>query len=175
MRRTDSPFLVPGRWRRRRAARIGLALALLAAAPFVDGSRTTVPGPAAPDPTGPDTTLPAAATAGPHDSAREPVRVVPVPLADPTLGDHLRPGDLVDLVSTADPAEPRPGGAGGSDDPAGTGPGHPPTVVAGGARVRDAPEGRAGSRSLLVEVPAADAVRLAATAATTPLAVVLHR
>ncbi|MEH6819281.1 MAG: hypothetical protein V7706_04940 [Dietzia psychralcaliphila] len=85
------------------------------------------------------------------------VRVVPVPLADPAVADLLKPGDLVDLVGTAEP-----------DSPAG------PAVVARAARVRDTPTGRSGSRSILVEVPESDAARLASTAAGTPLAVLVH-
>ncbi|RBA39121.1 hypothetical protein DQ226_03725 [Dietzia maris] len=117
----------------------------------------TVRGPIrCPGPGGPH--APTAADAGPGDDpARGPVRVVPVPLADPTVADLLRPGDLVDLVGTAELA-----------------PGKPPALVAHAARVRDAPVGRSGARSLLVEVPAADAASLAATAAGTPLAVVVH-
>lgn len=149
MRRTIASVTTPGRWRRRRAVRIGLAAALVAAAPFVDRS-------GAPDPA--DPTAPTAADAGPGDDpARGPVRVVPVPLADPTVADLLRPGDLVDLVGTAELA-----------------PGQAPALAAHAARVRDAPVGRSGARSLLVEVPEADAARLAATAAGTPLAVVVH-
>ncbi|MCZ4541547.1 MULTISPECIES: hypothetical protein [Dietzia] len=148
MRRTIASVTTPGRWRRRRAVRIGLAAALVVAAPFVDRS-------GAPDPA--DPTAPAAAAGPGDDPARGPVRVVPVPLADPTVADLLRPGDLVDLVGTTELA-----------------PGQPPALVAHAARVRDAPVGRSGARSLLVEVPAADAARLAATAAGTPLAVVVH-
>lgn len=88
-----------------------------------------------------------------------PRRVVPVPLVDPAVAELLSAGDLVDLVApTADPADP--GGA-------------PPVVR--GARVREVPAGRPGGhRSVLVEVPEGDAVRLAATAAGTPLAVLVH-
>lgn len=84
-------------------------------------------------------------------------RVVPVPLADPAVADLLEPGDLVDLVGPTDPhsrGEPEP--------------------VARAARVRDVPTGRTGHRSILVEVPESDAARLAATAAGTPLAVLVH-
>ena len=85
------------------------------------------------------------------------LRVVPVPLADPSVADLLTTGDLVDLVGPDDPGVP-------------TGP--EPVVRA--ARVAGVPDGRGGHRSLLVEVPEADAARLAATAAGTPLAVVVH-
>ena len=149
MRRTISSVTTPGRWRRRRAARIGLAAALVLAAPFVDRTEPAD----APAPTATATT-----TAGHGDPpAGARVRVVPVPLADPAVADLLRPGDLVDLVGTAELA-----------------PGQAPALVAHAARVRDAPEGRSGSRSLLVEVPEAEAAHLAATAAGTPLAVVVH-
>lgn len=148
MRRTIASVTTPGRWRRRRAVRIGLAAALVVAAPFVDRS-------GAPDPAEP--TAPAAAAGPGDDPAPGPVRVVPVPLADPTVADLLRPGDLVDLVGTAELA-----------------PGQSPALIAHAARVRDAPVGRSGARSILVEVPETDAARLAATAAGTPLAVVVH-
>lgn len=167
MRRTIASVTTPGRWRRRRTARIGLAAALVVAAPFVD--RHDSDGPDDPPPGSTSAPGPAAADATGDDPARGPVRVVPVPLADPAVADLLRPGDLVDLVATVDLApDDAPNHAPDLD------PGHAPAVVAHAARVRDAPEGRPGGRSLLVEVPEADAARLAATAAGTPLAVVVH-
>ena len=91
-------------------------------------------------------------------TTRDDHRVVPVPLADPAVADLLGPGDLVDLVT---PADVRSVGA--------------PDPVARGARVRDVPPGRpGGQRTLLVEVPEADAARLAATAAGVALAVLVH-
>ncbi|UVE96065.1 hypothetical protein [Dietzia sp. B32] len=146
MRRTISSVAPPGRWRRRRTARIGLAAALVVAAPFVDR-------PGSPEPV--DPAAPAAELGG--DPSRGRVRVVPIPLADPAVADLLRPGDVVDLIGTTELS-----------------PGQAPELVAHAARVRDAPEGRSGGRSLLVEVPEADAAHLAATAAGTPLAVVVH-
>lgn len=89
--------------------------------------------------------------------AHADLRVVPVPLADPAVADLLAPGDLVDLVGPGDPASPIG-----------------PEPVVRGARVTGAPDGRGGHRSLLVEVPEADAARLAAIAAGTPLAVLVH-
>lgn len=169
MRRLLASVTAPRRWRRRRVARIALAATLVVAAPFAGR-----PGPDAPAGTPPADDRHAA------DLSR--IRVVPVPLADPALADLLQPGDLVDLVGTA-----QPGGhtGGGHSDSGGAGPDGAldpasdaaavPTVVARAARVRDTPDGRAGSRSILVEVPHADAARLAATAAVTPLAVLLHR
>src|SRR5699024_2477734 len=88
---------------------------------------------------------------------RGDLRVVTVPLADPAVADLLEPGDLVDLVGPTDPDAPVAG------DP-----------VARAARVTGVPSGGSGARSLLVEVPEADAARLAATAAGTPLAVLIH-
>lgn len=88
---------------------------------------------------------------------RGDLRVVTVPLADPAVADPLEPGDLVDLVGPTDPDAPVAG------DP-----------VARAARVTGVPSGGSGARSLLVEVPEADAARLAATAAGTPLAVLIH-
>lgn len=154
MRRTISSVTTPGRWRRRRVARIALAGALVVAAPIVD--RPADQGAGHPDGG-------AVSTAGPGpDTGHARARVVPVPLADPAVADLLRPGDLVDLIATADVP------TGGST------PGAAPALVAHAARVRDAPEGRGGGRSLLVEVPEVDAARLAAMAAVTPLAVVVH-
>ncbi|MFN3601926.1 MAG: hypothetical protein ACK4UY_11125 [Dietzia sp.] len=144
MRRLLTSSTAPRRWRRRRTARIAVAAALVLAAPFV-GRTDTDEVPAPP---------PAEARHSPDHSN---VRVVPVPLADPAVADLLQPGDLVDLIGTADP-----------DSPTG------PAVVARAARVRDTPAGRAGSRSILVEVPEPDAARLASTAAGTPLAVLVH-
>lgn len=153
----------PRRWRRRRTARIALAAALVVMAPFAgradpDGAlpdgTPVASGSAADSPTGPT------GADGPADtgSARGDVRVVPVPLADPAVAELLQPGDLVDLVSAAEiPPEPA------AD-----------MLVARGALVRDIPAGRPGSRTILVEVPRDDAARLAATAAGTPLAVVVH-
>lgn len=90
-----------------------------------------------------------------------PRRVVPVPLADAAVADLLAAGDLVDLVSPADPGAP--------DGPDGARP------VARSAVVRDVPAGRPGGhRSILVEVPESDAARVAATAAGSPLAVLVH-
>ncbi|MET3861309.1 hypothetical protein ABIE38_002242 [Dietzia sp. 2505] len=143
MRRILTSPTAPRGWRRRRATRIALAAALVVAAPVVGRQ------------------VPEEVTAPPPAGARHPdhrnVRVVPVPLADPAVADLLQPGDLVDLVGTADP-----------DSFAA------PAVVARAARVRDTPAGRVGSRSILVEVPESDAARLASTAAGTPLAVLVH-
>lgn len=192
------------RWRGRRGARIGLAFALVIAAPFAGqltgekSAPTEVLAAAADLPTGhvvtgedlhsvevPADLLPdGALTTTDHalgarltgsvrrgelltDAAlagrpggpdtRRARRVVPVPLADPSVADLLEPGDLVDLVGPTDPGSP--GG---------------PEPVARAALVRDVPAGRAGHRSILVEVPEADAARLAATAVGTPLAVLVH-
>lgn len=86
--------------------------------------------------------------------------MVPVPLADPGVADVLSPGDLVDLVAVgtarSTPSE------------------HGPVLVARGARIRDTPDGSPGTRSILVEVPESAAAPLAATAAGTPLAVIVH-
>ena len=161
MRRTIASVTAPGRWRRRRTARIGLAAAFVVSAPFVDRPGTvssTVPA-ASPGGIG---AIGVRADAGGADgfgtvTSRDPVRVVPVPLADPAVADLLHPGDLVDLVDTAEFA-----------------PGQAPELVTHGARVRDVPAGRTGGRSLLVEVPEADAARLAAIAAGIPLAIVIH-
>lgn len=192
------------RWRGRRGARIALAATLVLAAPLVGrfdaaGSATsdavavsgdlpsghvvtaadldtvTVPADVLPDgAVADDAQVIGARLAGPvrrgelltdagvtgrpgEADPRGPVRVVPVPLADPAVADLVQPGDLVDLVGPGDPASP-------------TG----PEPVARGARITGVPAGRAGHRSLLVEVPAPDAARLAATAAGTPLAVLVH-
>lgn len=192
------------RWRSRRGARIALASALVIAAPFAGqftaaGSASTkalavaadlpsghlvtvedlrtVEVPAALLPDGALTTnehalgahltgpvrrgeflTDAALTGRPGESdSRGARRVVPVPLADPSVADLLEPGDLVDLVGPTNPESP--GG---------------PEPVARGAIVRDVPAGRAGHRSILVEVPEAEAAQLAATAVGTPLAVLVH-
>lgn len=88
-------------------------------------------------------------------------RVVPVPLADPSVADHLTIGDVVDLVPPA-----------GSSPPDGVDEAVP---VARAVEVVELPAGRAGGpRSILVEVPERDAARLAATAAGVPLAVLVH-
>lgn len=94
--------------------------------------------------------------------------MVPVPLANPAVADALDAGNLVDLVAIADSArgpEPPPGGEQGLIGP---------VVVARAALVRAIPAGRPGVRSILVEVPESVAPHLAATAATTPLAVIVH-
>lgn len=178
MRRTIGTATTPGRWRRLRTLRIALATALIVAAPFVGGRDPGGTGPrAGADSSSGGTSLtgtslaetasvpggrPGAESgaAPPGSHTGEPLRVVPVPLADPGVADVLSPGDLVDLVavdtSHADPD--RPG----------------PVLVAHGARVRDTPDGRPGTRSILVEVPESAAASLAATAAGTPLAVIVH-
>ena len=167
MRRTIASVTSPSRWRRRRAIRVVVAGALVVAAPFVGSPGSADPG----GPSGhPDTALGERAgiegtertrttagegdTSGPEGGHAAP-RVVPVPLADPTVADLLSPGDLVDLVGAA------------AADP-------DPTPVARAALVIDTPVGPAGTRSVLVEVPESAAARLAATAAGTPLAVILH-
>ena len=184
MRRTIASVTTPSRWRRRRAARVAVAGALVIAAPFVGNPGSTDPVEAATlnDQTG-DTKSEAqhgdspgstTGSAGTPDE-REPLRIVPVPLADPAVADLLRPGDLVDLVGTADTAgtaitahPPAP------DEPPDAAPEAGPVLVARAARVRETPAGQSGSRSILVEVPEVDAAHLAATAAGTPLAVVVH-
>ena len=158
MRRTIASVTTPGRWRRRRTARMAFAAALVVAAPFVGRSEPA-------ETTGPQPDAAASVTAADGGPAL-PVRVVPVALADPAVADLLQPGDLVDLVSTidadADAHDPSAHAAA------------PDLVVARAARVRDTPAGRSGARSVLVEVPADLAAHLAATAATNPLAVVVH-
>lgn len=156
MRRTIASVTTPGRWRRRRTARMAFAAALVVAAPFVgrsDPAETTGPPPDA-----------AASVTAADGGPALPVRVVPVALADPAVADLLQPGDLVDLVSAIDA---------GAHDPSAHA-AAPDLVVARAARVRDTPAGRSGARSVLVEVPADLAAHLAATAATNPLAVVVH-
>lgn len=159
MRRPLAALTAPGRWRGRRRARMALAVALVVAAPFVGRTDPSPPaGPLPADgPGSPASPGHAGATGPGAPGDRGPLRVVTVPLADPAVADVLRPGDLVDLVSTAD-----------THAPAG------PEVVARAASVRDTPAGRSGNRSLLVEVPESEASRLASTAAGTPLAVVVH-
>lgn len=179
MRRHITTAAAPRRWRRRRTARIALALALVLLAPFAgrsdsggaEGTDSTAVGHAHTGITGdsagttgtgaPGTAGSAAGTTGPagHTGApRGDIRVVPVPLADPAVAELLQPGDLVDLVSAAEI----------SPDPA------VDMVVARAARVREIPDGRQGSRSILVEVPQPEAARIAAIAAGTPLAVIVH-
>ncbi|MDV8001119.1 hypothetical protein [Rhodococcus sp. IEGM 1408] len=148
----------PRRWRRRRIARIGLAALLVVAAPFVG---RTDPDVVSSGRAPVDADLAADSEPAAGDLRRSPdhhrFRVVPIPLADPAVAELLKPGDLVDLVGTADPTSP----AG-------------PPIVARAARVRDTPAGRGGNRTILVEVPESDAARLAATAAGTPLAVLVY-
>lgn len=166
MRRHLATATAPRRWRRRRTVRIALAAALVGLAPFAgrsdaDSSHTAGPdtSAAATSPTG------AGSTGGASEHARDPghppasdVRVVPVPLADPAVAELLRPGDLVDLVSAAEI----------SPDPA------IDMLVARAARVREIHGGRPGAGSILVEVPQPEAARIAAIAAGTPLAVIVH-
>ncbi|AWH92584.1 hypothetical protein [Dietzia lutea] len=181
MRRTIASVTTPGRWRRRRTARMALAAALVVAAPFVGRSDPA-------ETTGPPPDAAASVTAAPDGGAARPVRVVPIALADPAVADLLQPGDLVDLVSTIDAgavpgtsdfggqAAQRPAADAsehGDADAAGHGAAGD-LVVARAARVRDTPAGRSGARSVLVEVPEDLAAHLAATAATSPLAVVVH-
>lgn len=160
MRLSIASATAPRRWRRRRVARITLAALLIVAAPFASRADPDAesPGPAQVG----DAALAADSETDPGGRARSPdhhnrFRVVPIPLADPAVAELLEPGDLVDLVGTADPASP----AG-------------PQIVARAARVRDAPAGRGGNRTILVEVPEAEAARLGATAAVTPLAVLVY-
>lgn len=191
MRRTIASPTTSGRWRRRRIARIAAATALIVAAPFAghsdnenshiaDQSITsaarldshigsgTPPASAAPG------SLAAAAGGAAPDSAApggvgaEEIRVVPVPLADPAVADALKAGDMVDLLTLADttPDPDLPPEA--STAPTG------PVIVARAALVRAVPTGRSGGRSILVEVGESIAPHLAATAATSPLAVVVH-
>lgn len=182
--------ITSGRWRRRRTARIVAATALVVAAPFVghadsdnshnadattSGGAGTLAAAQAGTPLGSDTpgspTASGASVSGSPPTAGNDggaMRVVPVPLADPAVADALDAGNLVDLVAIADSArapEPPPGGEQGSIGP---------VVVARAALVRAIPAGRPGARSILVEVPDSVAPYLAATAATTPLAVIVH-
>ncbi|OAH58088.1 hypothetical protein AYJ66_14965 [Dietzia cinnamea] len=156
MRRTIASVTTPGRWRRRRTARMAFAAALVVAAPFVGRSEPA-------ETTGPQPDAAASVTAADGGPAL-PVRVVPVALADPAVADLLQPGDLVDLVSTIDADAHDPSAHAAAPD----------LVVARAARVRDTPAGRSVARSVLVEVPEELAAHLAATAATNPLAVVVH-
>ena len=176
MRRIIGTATTPGRWRRRRTARIALATALIVAAPFVGGRDTdgadglptagSAPGglPMSSAPSPPSGAVSGGLaggntqeTAAPGTSTNEALRVVPVPLANPGVADVLSPGDLVDLVAVD--AAPDA---------------HEPALVARAARVRDTPDGRNGTRSILVEVPESAAATLAATAAGSPLAVIVH-
>lgn len=157
MRRTIASVTTPGRWRRRRTARMALAAALVLAAPFVGRSDPA-------EPPGPPPDAAASVSAASDGGPARPVRVVPVALADPAVADLLQPGDLVDLVSTIDAGAHDPGAHAAAAD----------LVVARAARVRDTPAGRSSARSVLVEVPEELAAHLAATAATSPLAVVVH-
>lgn len=162
MRRLLMSATAPGRWRRRRAARIALAVTLVVAAPFTGRPSADVPAGAPP-------------AGEQHAADHSRIRVVPVPLADPAVADLLTPGDLVDLVGTAAPDTsdaPDPFTYPGSDAEDSLPP--EPTVVAHAVRVRDTPTGRSGNRSILVEVAEPDAARLAAIAAGTPLAVLVH-
>lgn len=165
MRRHLATAAAPRRWRRRRTARIALAAALVVLAPFAGRSDTDGTGAHGPDTTTATASADGAGTDGAAAHARDPdgppagdVRVVPVPLADPAVAELLRPGDLVDLVSAADI----------SPDPA------VDMLVARAARVREIHGGRPGSGSILVEVPQPEAARIAAIAAGTPLAVIVH-
>ena len=116
--------------------------------------------------------------------AGDALRVVPVPLADPAVADVLEPGDRIDLVAVTTPGfiAPDTGPANAdttdaspTDHPPGPDSGRAaPILVARSARVHEIPPGRAGARTILVEVPASAAVELAATAAGTPLAVIVH-
>lgn len=166
MRRHLATAATPRRWRRRRTARIALAAALVVLAPFAGRSDTDGTGTQGPDTTTATASANGAGNAGGAvENARDPdgppagdVRVVPVPLADPAVAGLLRPGDLVDLVSAADI----------SPDPA------VDVLVARAALVREIHGGRQGSGSILVEVPRPEAARIAAIAAGTPLAVIVH-
>lgn len=165
MRRHLATAAAPRRWRRRRTARIALAAALVVLAPFAGRSDTDGTGTHGPDTTTATASASGAGTDGAAAHARDPdglpagdVRVVPVPLTDPAVAELLRPGDLVDLVSAADI----------SPDPA------VDMLVARAARVREIHGGRPGSGSILVEVPQPEAARIAAIAAGTPLAVIVH-
>ena len=160
MRVSIAAAIAPRRWRRRRAARLTVAALLVVAAPFVDRADPD-PGSPGEGPVG-DTALATDPRSAPGDRSRglQPdnrFRVVPIPLADPAVAALLEPGDLVDLVHAAVPESPAN-----------------PQLVARAARVRDTPAGRGENRTILVEVPVADAARLAATAAGTPLAVLVY-
>lgn len=162
MRRTIGTATTPGRWRGRRTARIALATALIVAAPFVGGRDSDSAGHTPDDPLTPNgpSEVGARASLAPGAHGDESLRVVPVPLADPGVADVLEAGDLVDLVAVdIANADPHVDG---------------PVLVARGARVRETPDRRPGTRSILVEVPESAAAPLAATAAGTPLAVIVH-
>jgi len=148
---------------------MALAAALVVAAPLAGRADPASRGDHPPVPGAPPATE--GRSGSPHTAG---LRVVSVPLADPSVADVLAPGDLVDLVGTAAGVlDPLPSDApGASTSPTGTRPGI--EIVARAARVREVPLGRAGSRSILVEVPEVEAALLAATAAVTPLAVVVH-
>lgn len=191
MRRTIASPTASGRWRRRRIARIAVAAALIVAAPFaghassensyiVDQAASSAGRPGSPTDadTPPNSGAPGSLTAtmggaGPDSAATggsgaEAIRVVPVPLADPSVADALEAGDMVDLLTLTGTT---PGAALPPEDP--TAPAGP-VIVARAALVRAVPEGRSGGRSILVEVGESIAPHLAATAATSPLAVVVH-
>ena len=163
MRTGPAAATTPRRRRHLRLARIAVASGLVRAAPFAgraahdppsDPPRSAGSGPSA-------GTAPAGGSDEGVGGDDRPIRGVPVPLADPALAELLQPGDLVDLVGTADTG------------PAGD-PGAVPVLVARAVRVRNTPDTRGGGRTILVEVPVADAARVAATAAGTPLAVPVH-
>ena len=161
MRRPIATAAAPRRWRRRRTARIVLAVSLVVLAPVAGRSHpdATNTSTAAASATGGESVDAAAEHPGDrHGPPAGDVRVVPIPLADPAVAELLRPGDLVDLVSAAD-ISPHP-----ATD----------TLVARAARVREIPARHPGSRSILVEVPQPEAARIAAIAAGTPLAVLIH-
>ena len=89
-------------------------------------------------------------------------RVVPIPLADPAMGALLKPGDVVDLVVSADPGD-------GSD------PAPHPQTLARAVEVVEVPPGRVGgSATVLVGVPTQEAARVAAIAGSTPVAILVH-
>ena len=189
MRRTIATATAPGRWRRRRTARIALAGALVLAAPFAGGAddaEDTTAGDLAHAHGGVSGSSGTLSDFSPHrrPADGEALRVVPIPLADPAVADVLSSGDLVDLVAVAaagaqaaNTGTARTDAAGGNaeatpDHDVATG--GAPMVVARAARVRDAPPARTGGRSILVEVPESAAPELAAIAAGTPLAVIVH-
>ena len=165
------------RRRRLRTARIVVAAALVLAAPFV-GRAAPDPASGPPESVGPGTSVGAVPSGGRtpgspgYDGDLAEFRVVPIPLADPGVAELLQPGDIVDLVGTAEPAhvdEPPPS----ADLPLVADPAHP-VLHARGVRVRDTPHTRGGGRTILVEVPVDAAARVAAIAAGSPLAVLVH-
>lgn len=186
MRRTIASVTTPSRWRRRRTVRVAVAGALVVAAPFVGQPASTGPVEAA-DFHGPsggtnavagpgETPDPRTGSETATDGERYSSRIVPVPLADPAVAELLRPGDLIDLVGTVGTVDSvNAADAPVPDDTADTTAEDGPALVARAARVRQTPAGLSGSRSILVEVPETDAAHLAATAAGTPLAVIVHR